>query len=52
MSSESTPGKKDPASQPIVPAMTSRSGLSGAIQAVANAPIQNYTYNSGGRSNV
>lgn len=52
MSSESSPGKKDPATQPIVALNTSRAGLSAAILAVANAPIALYTYSSGGRSKI
>lgn len=49
MSSENSPGKKDPATQPIVPAMTSRTGMAGANSTVANAPVPTYTYSSGGR---
>ena len=50
MSTESTPGKKDPATQPVVASTTTRTGLGGAITAVANAPAQTYTYSSGGKS--
>jgi hypothetical protein len=50
MSTESSPGKKDPATQPIVPSAMSHPGTAAAVQAVANAPVQTYTYISGGRS--
>lgn len=52
MSTESSPGKKDPATQPVVAMATSRVGLASAAQAVANAPLAVYTYSSGGRSKI
>lgn len=52
MSTENSAGKKDPATQPIVAANTSRAGMGGAITAVANAPLQIFTYSSGGKGKV
>lgn len=49
MSTENSPGKKDPANQPIVLPGLSRTGLNGAMATVANAPIPVYTYSSGGK---
>lgn len=52
MSTESSAGKKDPATQPVVPSMVSRTGIGGALTAVANAPLAVFTYSRPGSAKV
>ena len=47
---ESSAGKPPSGSLAIVSPNTSRTGMSGAIQAVANAPAQTYMHTTGGKN--